>query len=168
MSAPARTFASSLIPMRWWHIPAVLEMEEELFGDEAWTAELFWSELASPHTCYLMMSSSNPEDPTPLGYGGLAVTGADAYIQTIGVRTGAQRLGIGRTLMNVLLDEAAARRATTCWLEVRADNLPAQRLYESLGFTNRGVRRGYYQPSGMDAIVMAAPIAAAPPERGAR
>jgi ribosomal protein S18 acetylase RimI-like enzyme len=41
---------------------------------------------------------------------------------------------------------------------VRADNVPAQRLYESLGFTNRGVRRGYYQPSGMDAIVMSAPI----------
>jgi ribosomal-protein-alanine N-acetyltransferase len=165
MSATARTFAPTLIPMRWWHIPAVLELEQELFGDEAWTAELFWSELANPHTYYVIMSSNNPEGPKPLGYGGLAVTGTDAYIQTIGVCSAAQRRGIGRTLMNVLLDEAAFRRATTCWLEVRADNTPAQRLYESLGFTNRGLRRGYYQPSGMDAIMMAGPISAA---RGAR
>jgi ribosomal-protein-alanine N-acetyltransferase len=151
-------YVSSLMAMRWWHIAPVLEMEQELFGEEAWTAELFWSELANPHTHYVVVCSANPEEQTPLGYGGLAVTGADAYIQTIGVCGGAQRRGIGRTLMNVLLDEAAARRATTCWLEVRADNVPAQRLYESLGFTNRGVRRGYYQPSGMDAIVMSAPI----------
>jgi len=163
-AAPGK-LASSLIPMRWWHIPDVLEMEQELFGDEAWTAELFWSELANLHTYYVIMSGSNLDGSEPLGYGGLAVTGADAYIQTIGVRSRAQRLGIGRTLMNVLLDEAAARGATTCWLEVRADNAPAQRLYESLGFTNRGVRRGYYQPSGTDAIVMSAPI---PLARGAR
>jgi ribosomal-protein-alanine N-acetyltransferase len=165
MSAATRTFEKSLIPMRWWHIPAVLEMEQELFGDEAWTAELFWSELASPHAHYLVICSANPEEQAPVGYGGLAVTGADAYVQTIGVSRSVQRLGIGRTLMNVLLDEAAARGATTCWLEVRADNAPAQRLYESLGFTNRGLRRGYYQPSGMDAIVMSTPI---PAERSAR
>jgi ribosomal-protein-alanine N-acetyltransferase len=158
MSAVARTVESSLIPMRWWHIPDVLTLEQELFGDEAWTAELFWSELANPHTYYVVLSSSDPEDPKPLGYGGLALTGADAYIQTIGVCSGAQRRGIGRLLMHVLLDEAAAHRARTCWLEVRADNEPAKRLYESLGFTNRGLRRGYYQPSGMDAIVMSAPI----------
>lgn len=165
MSGPALTAPPSLIPMRWWHIPAVLEMEQELFGDEAWTAELFWSELANPHSYYIVIPSSDPEEANPLGYAGLAVTGADAYIQTIGVRSAAQRHGIGRSIMNVLLDEAASRRAAVCWLEVRADNTPAQRLYESLGFTNRGVRRGYYQPSGMDAIVMAAPISAA---RGAR
>jgi ribosomal-protein-alanine N-acetyltransferase len=148
----------ALIPLRWWHLPAVLEMEQELFGEEAWSAELFWSELANPHAYYLLACS--PETEEPLAYGGLAVTGADGYIQTIGVHSSAQRHGIGRRLMHAFLAEAAARGATTCWLEVRADNAPAQRLYESLGFTNRGVRRGYYQPSGMDAIVMSGPIPA--------
>jgi ribosomal-protein-alanine N-acetyltransferase len=155
MTTPTQT-SVALIPLRWWHIPAVLEMEQELFGDEAWTAELFWSELANRHAYYLL--ACHPEGEEPLGYGGLAVTGADGYIQTIGVHRTAQRQGIGRLLMHAFLEEAAARGATTCWLEVRADNAPAQRLYESLGFTNRGVRRGYYQPSGMDAIVMSGPI----------
>ncbi len=145
-----------LDPFRWWHIAAVMELEHDLFGDEAWTAELFWSELANPHAYYLV--AHVPDDDRLQGYGGLAVTGADAYIQTIGVRRSAQRHGIGRLLMNVLLDEAARRRATTCWLEVRADNAAAQQLYESLGFVGRGVRRGYYQPSGMDALVMSGPV----------
>jgi hypothetical protein len=39
-------------------------------------------------------------------------------------------------------------------LEVRADNPRAQNLYRRFGFSDVGIRRGYYQPSGMDAIVM--------------
>jgi ribosomal-protein-alanine N-acetyltransferase len=158
--------ATALDPFRWWHIPAVLELEHDLFGDEAWTAELFWSELANPHAYYLVAHAAG--DAELAGYGGLAVTGADAYIQTIGVSRRAQRRGIGRQLMHVLLDEAARRRATVCWLEVRADNAPAQQLYAALGFVSRGVRRGYYQPSGMDALVMSGPVGSALPTRGAR
>jgi [ribosomal protein S18]-alanine N-acetyltransferase len=155
----------ALDPFRWWHIPAVLELEHDLFGDEAWTAESFWSELANPHAFYLVAHA--PGDEQLLGYGGLAVTGADAYIQTIGVSRSAQRQGLGRRMMHVLLDEAARRDAATCWLEVRADNDAAQRLYASLGFVGRGLRRGYYQPSGMDALVMSGPVGS-PSTRGGR
>ncbi len=155
-----------LDPFRWWHIAGVLELEYELFGDEAWTAELFWSELANPHAYYLVARA--PDDDQLQGYGGLAVTGADAYIQTIGVRAGAQRRGIGRLMMHSLLDEAARRGATTCWLEVRVDNAAAQQLYAALGFVGRGVRRGYYQPSGMDALVMSGPVGSVLPARSAR
>ena len=79
----------ALVALRWWHIPAVLELEHELFGDEAWTAELFWSELANRAT--RTTSSRIAPDESCCGYGGLAVTGADAYIQTIGVPPPAQR-----------------------------------------------------------------------------
>jgi [ribosomal protein S18]-alanine N-acetyltransferase len=37
---------------------------------------------------------------------------------------------------------------------VRTDNDRAQRLYRRYGFTDIGIRRGYYQPSGADALVM--------------
>jgi ribosomal-protein-alanine N-acetyltransferase len=40
------------------------------------------------------------------------------------------------------------------FLEVRADNEPARKLYERFGFTEISVRKRYYQPSGVDAIVM--------------
>jgi ribosomal-protein-alanine N-acetyltransferase len=167
--------AVQLTAMRWWHIPAVLELERELFGAEAWSAEMFWSELANPGAHYLVAEpiagfagetpQAGPALPL-LGYGGLAVAGSEAYIQTVGVAPAAQRTGIGRRLMEALLAEAPARGATICWLEVRADNAAAQHLYRTLGFADRGLRRGYYQPSGADALVMAAQLPArAKPDR---
>ena len=56
--------------------------------------------------------------------------------------------------MHALIDEARRRGATELFLEVRADNPVARTLYESLGFTEIGVRRGSYQPDGVDAIAM--------------
>ena len=50
--------------------------------------------------------------------------------------------------------EATARGAERVGLEVRTDNAPAQALYRRFGFAPVGVRRGYYQPSGADALVM--------------
>jgi [ribosomal protein S18]-alanine N-acetyltransferase len=148
--SPAVDFA----PLRWWHLPAIDRMERELFGEEAWSSEMFWSELAGEDSYYLVALAAGE----PIGYGGLAVTGPDAYIQTVGVHGSAQRAGVGRRLMHALLDEAVVRQADVCWLEVRADNDAAQQLYETLGFTHRGVRRGYYQPSGVDAVVMSKPL----------
>ena len=58
------------------------------------------------------------------------------------------------TPMDALIAEAARRGCTEVFLEVRVDNDRAQRLYRSRGFTEIGIRRGYYQPSGADALVM--------------
>jgi [ribosomal protein S18]-alanine N-acetyltransferase len=60
-----------------------------------------------------------------------------------------------------LLAEAARRGCTEVFLEVRVDNDRAQRLYRRHGFTGVGIRRGYYQPSGTDALVMRCKIAPA-------
>jgi ribosomal-protein-alanine N-acetyltransferase len=162
-AATSNAATVQLVAMRWWHIPAVGRLELELFGDEAWSPELFWSELASAAAYYLValpVDGRVAGDPSadPVGYAGLSTAVADSYIQTIGVTAGMQRSGIGRLLMLRLLAEAERRGATTCWLEVRTDNAAAQRLYRTLGFTDRGVRRGYYQPSGADALMMAAPL----------
>ncbi len=148
----------TLLPMRWWHIDDIVGLEADLFGDEAWSREAFWSELASAGSYYLV--ATHDASLPLLGYAGLAVSGPEAYIQTIGVAIAAQRRGIGRRLMEALLAEARKRRARECWLEVRTDNQGAQQLYRTLGFVDRGVRRGYYQPSGADALVMAAPLMA--------
>ena len=61
---------------------------------------------------------------------------------------------IGALLLDALIAEAARRGCTEVFLEVRVDNDRAQRLYLSRGFTGIGLRRGYYQPSGADALVM--------------
>jgi len=57
-------------------------------------------------------------------------------------------------LLSALLEEAVARRATAVLLEVRADNPPAIALYQRFGFEQLAVRRRYYQPGDVDALVM--------------
>ena len=56
--------------------------------------------------------------------------------------------------MRRMIDEARDRGAKEIFLEVRADNPGAQALYESLQFEALAVRPHYYQPDGVDAIVM--------------
>jgi ribosomal-protein-alanine N-acetyltransferase len=165
---------AELEAMRWWHLPEVMVLESELFGDEQWTEETFWSELAfcppgllggSPRRYWVALGPSAvvrpgvPAERPVLGYAGLAAAGEDAYVQTIGVAGAAQRQGIGSLLLHRLLTDARQTGAGTCWLEVRADNGGAQAMYERFGFRLRGRRRGYYQPSGTDALVMSAELA---------
>ena len=141
----------SLRPMRWWHIGAVMEIEDELFGAEQWSPATFWSELAAGHH-YLVAIDA---DDVVLGYAGLAVNPPDeTWIQNVGVRRSAQRRGIGRLLVEALLAEAERRGVDKVLLEVAVDNGPAQRLYAQYGFEGIGVRKGYYQPSNTDALVM--------------
>jgi ribosomal-protein-alanine N-acetyltransferase len=136
--------------MRWWHIEAVLPIELDLFGAERWSATMFWNELAGGHH-YLVATA----DGEVVGYAGLAVSGPDeAWVQNLAVRRDAQRRGVGRALLEALLAEARCRAVTTVLLEVAVDNAPAQKLYASHGFEPVGVRRGYYQPSNTDALVM--------------
>ena len=56
--------------------------------------------------------------------------------------------------MLTLVAEAVRRGAGEVFLEVRADNPGARELYRSLGFEEIAVRAKYYQPDGVDAIVM--------------
>ncbi|MER5701327.1 ribosomal protein S18-alanine N-acetyltransferase [Micromonospora sp. NPDC002296] len=140
-----------LEPFRWWHVDDVLPIEADLFDAEQWSPAMFWSELANGHF-YLVATD---DDGSLLGYAGLAVAAPDeAWVQNIAVRREAQRRGVGRALLEALLAEAARRGARSTLLEVAADNAPAQRLYATYGFEPIGVRRGYYQPSNTDALVM--------------
>jgi ribosomal-protein-alanine N-acetyltransferase len=94
-------------------------------------------------------------DTSVVGYAGLfAPGGSQGDVQTIAVRADRQGRGIGAALLSALISEAAARGCREVFLDVRAGNAVARRLYRRAGFTDIGVRRGYYQPSGADAIVM--------------
>ncbi|MGK5520263.1 ribosomal protein S18-alanine N-acetyltransferase [Micromonospora sp. URMC 107] len=136
---------------RWWHVDEVLPIEADLFGAEQWSAAMFWNELANGHF-YLVATD---DDGAVLGYAGLAVAPPDeAWVQNVAVRRDAQRRGVGRLLLEALLAEAARLGARSALLEVAADNAPAQKLYAAYGFEPIGVRRGYYQPSNTDALVM--------------
>jgi ribosomal-protein-alanine N-acetyltransferase len=139
--------------MRWWDIEPVLSLEQDLFGGEAWSAAMFWSELAEHETrCYLV---AQEDDGRLVGYAGLAIYPDAAYVQTIAAARDRWGSGVGPALLETLLATAADRGQPTVVLEVRADNARAQAFYRRYGFVPVGMRRGYYQPSNTDAVVMA-------------
>ena len=132
-------------------LPAVVELEEELFAPDTWTAQMYRDELRQTDTRHYLAAVDDAG--RLVGYAGLIAYPDEAHIATIGVATDRQGEGIGARMLDQLLAEAD-RRSRVVLLEVRADNEVAQGLYRRRGFTEIGRRRGYYQPSGADAVVM--------------
>lgn len=150
-----------LVPMRWWHVAQTAALDLLLFDPQAWSAETFWGELAAPARGYVV--AVDAEDQVH-GYAGIAVNGADADVQTIAVAPRAQGTGLGHRLLVALVEAAAAHGAGSLLLEVRADNHPAIGLYRRHGFEQIAVRRRYYQPGGIDALIMRRrPLSPPPP-----
>lgn len=164
----------SLRPMTATDLADVIALEHELFPEDPWTPEMFADEVAQPPETrlYLIAEADGGDGGVPAseivsGYGGVGGRvmagyaglmfvpgGTQADVLTIAVRQASWGKGIGSALLGALLDAARARGCTEVFLEVRADNPRAHGLYLRRGFTDLGIRRGYYQPSGMDAIVM--------------
>ena len=142
----------ALRAMRWWDVEPVMELERCLFGDEAWSETMFWSELAEGQSRHYLVAESEGE---LIGYAGLcAYPPNESYVQTIAVASTHQGEGVGTRLLVELIEESTRRACKHLDLEVRADNAGAIALYERHGFVRIGVRRRYYQPSGVDAVVM--------------
>lgn len=81
----------------------------------------------------------------------------EAELCEIAVDPAARRRGHGRRLLAHLFADVAARGAASLFLEARAGNTAARRLYEATGFTLIGTRRGYY-PDGEDAVLYRRPV----------
>ncbi|WP_329564831.1 ribosomal protein S18-alanine N-acetyltransferase [Kitasatospora sp. NBC_01266] len=155
MTAGTRTTRITLRPMRWWDIAPVLELEPRLFPEDAWSAGMYWSELADAHPGGSRhYTVATTEDGSIVGYAGLMAGPAEADVQTIAVDDRYQGRGLGAALLADLVEESVRRGCTELLLEVRIDNFRAQRLYERFGFAPIGIRRGYYQPANVDALVM--------------
>jgi tRNA threonylcarbamoyl adenosine modification protein YeaZ/ribosomal-protein-alanine acetyltransferase len=129
------------------------ELEAVLFpGDDPWPTAAFIRELAVPHNHYVAARACGDR---LIGYGGISRLGRtppfEYEIHTLGVDPAYQGRGIGRRLLDELLNFAGG---AVVHLEVRTDNAAAIALYRSVGFTQVGLRRRYYRVSGADAYTM--------------
>ena len=133
-------------------LAAIMELEKASFGNDSWSRPTMRAELMAPHTYYLVAH----QDEKILGYAGLSkvASSSSADVQTIAVSDSHRRTGIGRQLMQALIEQAAKLTATEMYLEVREDKPAPQKLYEQLGFQRIDRREKYYQPDGVAAIVM--------------
>ena len=131
-------------------LPDLERMEVELFGAAAWSPESLAAEIVGPGRWYVGAVVGG----ALVGYAGLWFDGFDAQVMTIGTDARYQGRGVGRRLLENLLDRARTLGAAVVLLEVRVDNDPAIHLYESVGFEKLGMRRAYYQPGNIDAWTM--------------
>ena len=137
--------------LEWTDLETLAELEVTLFADDAWSAQTWWAELAGrPRRDYVVAV----DDSQIVGYGGLDAAGDAADLMTIATVPEAQGRGLGRRLLDELVRRAERSGAGALLLEVRADNEAARRLYATSGFEVISVRRRYYQPGDIDALVM--------------
>jgi [ribosomal protein S18]-alanine N-acetyltransferase len=80
-------------------------------------------------------------------------------IHNIAVHVNFRRRGIARALLSKVMTEARRQTNLRVILEVRRSNLPAQKLYESMGFATTSIRKGYYSDDGEDALAMSLELA---------
>lgn len=78
----------------------------------------------------------------------------EAHIATLAVHPQMRRQGIARLILQTALIGAAREGASTAFLEVRAGNTGAQKLYEGFGFKLAGRRPHYYKDNGEDALLL--------------
>ncbi|TYT22088.1 tRNA (adenosine(37)-N6)-threonylcarbamoyltransferase complex transferase subunit TsaD [Corynebacterium urealyticum] len=138
-------------------LEAMSRIEQELFSEESpWSLDAFRAELANPRNYYVALRVAGQLQ----GYAGIALNGPTAdpewEIHTVALSPEQQGKGYSRLLMDKLFEPLQVIGGPV-YLEVRDGNAPAVGLYESYGFEVTGRRKGYYQPSGADALTMFRP-----------
>lgn len=128
-------------------IPAVSAIEQAVFADP-WTMSAFYP-LLSPHSL-VAVAGAEVE-----GYIFARAIGDEGEILNVAVRETSRRKGLGRLLLDTVLDEFRKRGVQMVYLEVRASNAAGQAFYEKLGFSQVGRRRGYYSHPREDALILA-------------
>jgi ribosomal-protein-alanine N-acetyltransferase len=132
-------------------LEAVLQIETESFTSP-WTREMYLAEMQNVGVsfCYL----ARIESGLIVGFCSFWRIVDELHINNLAVSPTYRRAGIGRSLLMSVLTEGARRGARRATLEVRRSNHTALRLYDQLGFTVAGVRRGYYSNPIEDALVL--------------
>ena len=133
-------------------IDTLVSLDAELFAEDAWPATTWWAELAQrPRRDYAALV----DEAGVVAYGGVDHAGESADIMTVAVAPRARGRGLGARMLAELERRAATRGAEGMLLEVRADNAPALALYSRAGWRQVHVRRRYYQPGDVDALIFA-------------
>ncbi len=130
-------------------IPAILTIQERVFGEIPWQEDDFRRILGAPGQMVLVAESSEI-----LGFVALRVIADEAEILNLAVKPNSQRRGVGRAMIRDACHRLERAGVREIFLEVRPSNEPALGLYYSHGFTLRSVRKDYYSKPREDAYVL--------------
>ncbi|MEQ1637237.1 MAG: ribosomal protein S18-alanine N-acetyltransferase [Methylococcales bacterium] len=137
--------------MRPSDLPAVLAIENANY-QFPWNEAIFQDCLRVNYSCWVCVESDKI-----LGFSIVSIAVGEAHILNINVHPDEQKQGVGRKMLVNMIDVARSKNAETIFLEVRPTNLGAIALYDSMGFNEIGVRKGYYPAENgrEDALMLA-------------
>lgn len=117
-----------------------------------WSKDSISNEVNNPLAKYIVaIDNSNNE---LVGFIGAWIIAGEADIMNVAVHPSYRKVGIASKLLSSLIDLCNNLNCSNINLEVRASNLPAQNLYKKFSFIENGLRKGYYEDTGEDAILM--------------
>lgn len=128
----------------------VADRERETFGPSAWSPSLIREDFLHGFSRWRGIEL----DGTLAGYAVYGFEGDAFHLMNLAIAPEARRRGLARTIMADFLAEARRLGAPDVWLEVATTNAAALALYREYGFEDVRVRPRYYQPEGLDALVM--------------
>jgi len=136
----------------------VVEIEEST-GLSRWGWAAYYSELQGSNKDLMLVARVVDSDQTRLtprlaGYIVGRMGADELHINNVAVRDSYRRLGIGRSLLNRILEAGKRSRVPYAFLELRAGNTAALALYEECGFQVTSRRSMYYSEPVEDALVM--------------
>ena len=139
-----------LRPMREDDLDAVMQIEPTIYS-HPWTRGNFSDSLNSGYSAWVL-----EQDNKMIGYALLMLVMDEAHLLNLSIAKPQQKRGLGRYLLEHMLNIAKTHKVTNMFLEVRPSNISAIALYESMGFSEMAVRRGYYpaKEGREDAVIM--------------
>ena len=127
-----------LRPMQMADLDAVMEIEPTIYT-HPWTRGNFSDSINSGYSAWVLEANQ-----TIIGYALLMMVLDEAHLLNLSVAKDQQKQGLGRYLLEHMLQIAKNHKAANMFLEVRPSNISAIALYENMGFCEMAVRRGYY------------------------
>lgn len=132
-------------------ISELTAIEAACFSDP-WSAQAFKSTLENPSSEIYIARDIQLQKAA--GFCAVMYAADESEILNIAVIPEMRRRGIGKALLNYAITELKKLGASAVFLEVRASNSAAIKLYEKLGFNRIGMRRNYYRIPAEDAVLM--------------
>lgn len=137
-----------IVPMTKKHLPGIQEIDRYSF-ETPWSLKSLETELTNPLAVYFVATMQTKV----VGYCGYWWIFDEGQITNIAVHPDYRKHGIGKRLMQTMINQCAETDIATLTLEVRKSNEAARSLYEKLGFQEVGLRPNYYRDKE-DAVLM--------------
>ncbi len=131
-------------------LPDILKIEEES-SPNPWKRSFFEDELSNDSSTILIFRLDHGDEMA--GFLVFRKIGDIVEVNNVGVKKDFRRKGVATSLLSNLLERSKREKVVSIFLEVRAKNKEAVRLYKKLGFGYLSIRKGYYSKPKDDALI---------------